>query len=253
MILHRAKAVPVLAALVVLLVGLGGCVLFVPTGTVSGTVYDSTAGGVGLAGVRVVVLHTVYSATTDSTGQFTVEAPVGSPALRFEKDGYSFTDTDVEVARGTDSATLVSIVGYHPLSSGQYRFVLTWAEYPRDLDSHLVLPGGTEEVYYGHKVAGDGSANLDWDDLVSYGPETVTIETVNPGTYTYYVHNYSAEYDMGPVSDAVVEVYNSTGLIKVQKISGARDSSTSTGRYWRVFTFNDGSFTWINEMADSGT
>jgi hypothetical protein len=251
MVTHRAKTVSFFAAFAVLVLGLGGCFLIMPTGTVSGTVYDSTAGGAGLAGVRVSVLHTNYSTITDSAGNFSVEAPVGSARLWFDKDGYSFTDTIVEVTRGTDSGTLVSIVGYDVLTAGQYRFVLTWAENPHDIDSHLVLPGNTEEVYFGHKVAADSSANLDWDDLVSYGPETITIDTVKPGTYTYYVHKYSGDGDMGAVSDAVVQVFGSNGLIRTLKIKDAPNASTSTQLYWRVFTF-DGSFHWINQMADSG-
>ena len=34
-------------------------------------------------------------------------------------------------------------------------------------------------------------ANLDVDDISSYGPETITILENIYGTYTYAVHNYS--------------------------------------------------------------
>ncbi len=247
---HRTRRVLLAATLVATLCGLGGCFLFEATGTVSGTVYDSTAGGAGLAGVSITVLGTTWSTTTDTWGQFELRSPQGLVTLRFQKSGYTFSDVDVEVVRGDDSATNVDIVAYRPLGAGEYRFVLTWGAQPEDLDSHLVLPGG-EEVYFGNEIASDDSAYLDWDDIDGYGPETITIDTVMAGTYTYYIENFSEDPDMGPASDAVVRVYDSTGLIDTLSINDAPGASSSSDLYWEVFTFDGSSFTWVNELVSS--
>jgi hypothetical protein len=247
---NRTNRILLAAALVAVLCGLGGCFLFEATGTVIGTVYDSTTGGTGLAGVSVTVLGTSHSTTTDVGGEFELQAPAGLVTLRCQKSGYTITDVDVEVVQGSDSATNVDIVAYRPLGAGEYRFVLTWGAQPDDLDSHLFLPID-EDVYFGNPIASDGSAYLDWDDTDSYGPETITIETVGSGTYTYYIENYSEDPDMGPTSAAVVRVYGSTGLIKTLSINDAPGASTSSDLYWEVFTFDGAMFTWVNELVSS--
>ncbi len=252
---RRSLSALVLCSIAAILLALGGCSLFLPTGTVTGTVVDSTASGAALEGVRVTVPWTLYSATTDSLGYFEITAPMGTTTLHFEKDGYSFADIIVEVTRDATVAASEAIVAYRPLTTGQYRFVLTWGETPYDIDSHLFMPlsgGGTDEIYYGDQDALDGSANLDWDDTYSYGPETVSITSVNPGTYTYSIHNYSGSPALG-TSAAVVKVYDSTGLIKTLAISDA--SGGDSELWWKVFTFNGTTkaFSWINQMASAGS
>lgn len=250
----QSVPVLVLCSLAALLAALGGCSLFLPTGTVTGTVVDSTSAGSPLEGVRVTVLRTVYSTTTDNLGKFEIKAPVGTATLRFEKSGYSFVDIVVQVTRDVTVVALEDIVAYPPLTAGQYRFVLTWGASPSDLDSHLFMPlsgGGTDEVYYGDQDAFDSSANLDWDDTTSYGPETISITSVNPGTYTYSIYNYSGSPALG-TSEAVVKVYDSTGLIKTLSITEASGSDSEP--WWKVFTFDGTSkiFTWLNQMSSAG-
>ncbi len=251
---RRSVSLLVLCSLAALLLALGGCSLFLPAGTVTGTVVDSTSSGNPLEGVKVTVLQTLYSATTDSSGKFEIKAPEGSATLHFEKSGYSFVDIVVEVTRDVTVVALEDIVAYPPLTTGQYRFVLTWGASPYDLDSHLFMPvsgGGTDEIFFGDQIASDGSANLDWDDTTSYGPETISITTVNPGTYAYSIYNYSGSPALG-TSEAVVKVYDSTGLIKTLSISDASGSGSEL--WWKVFTFNGTSktFTWLNQMAGLG-
>jgi hypothetical protein len=85
------------------------------------------------------------------------------------------------------------------------RIVLTWGATPHDLDSHLVGPGisgGSRfHVYFVNRnyyetgsYASEGSlyaADLDYDDVTSYGPEVTTIRILTPGAYYFYVHDYS--------------------------------------------------------------
>lgn len=81
-------------------------------------------------------------------------------------------------------------------STDGFNIKLTWGESPNDLDSHLFTPNG-DHVYF----VAQGSltalpfASLDVDDLVSFGPEVVTIEKLMQGTYRYVVHNYSRRND----------------------------------------------------------
>lgn len=83
-------------------------------------------------------------------------------------------------------------------STDGFNIKLTWGEIPDDLDSHLFTPNGGH-VYF----VAQGSltalpfASLDVDDLVSFGPEVVTISKLMQGTYTYAVHNFSRSRNSG--------------------------------------------------------
>lgn len=86
-----------------------------------------------------------------------------------------------------------------------YRIELTWGEEPRDLDSHLYSPNG-EHMYYGNKhITG---ADLDVDDVTSYGPENTRISFLVEGDtdhYEYKVYLFSGEDDTGEL--ATVKVF----------------------------------------------
>ena len=80
------------------------------------------------------------------------------------------------------------------------QFTLTWGEEPRDLDSHLFtpeIPGTYDTIAYHVYYASPGNAqsapfaDLDVDDVTSYGPEHITIWDEFPGTYSYAVYHYS--------------------------------------------------------------
>lgn len=220
-------------------------------GTVTGTVYDSTALGIALAGVSVSIVGSSYAATSDAYGAFSITAPEGTVTVHFQKTGYTFVDIVVAVVAGETASASDGIVAYRPLAAGQFRFILTWGAQPADLDSHLLLPDGAEDIYFGHEIAVDRSANLDWDDTSSYGPETITITSPKTGTYIYSIDNYSGSPDMGANSAAVVRVYDSTGLIKTLHITDAPGAAASVDHWWYVCTMNGGAFTWVNQMSAS--
>ncbi len=93
------------------------------------------------------------------------------------------------------------------------RIVLTWGQTPRDLDSHLYIYDTVEEAvntegdsvftyngnrghtaYYSKQYYENSrlTADLDRDDVTSYGPETTTIYTpVSDGIYLFKVHDYT--------------------------------------------------------------
>jgi len=217
--------------------------LFLPKGTVSGTVWDATT-GVGISSVRVTVDgRSSYSATTDSYGDFEFDVPAGSVTLHFVLAGYEFSDVTVTVTSGETTVIYGGqIVGSPPLQTGAFRFVLTWGEEPNDLDSHLLTPGGQHVSFEDDAPTGAG-ATLDRDDTSSYGPETITITVPQVGTYRYFVHNYSGTPDITS-SGGQVRVYDETGLITTVSVP-----TTGTGRYWNVFTLSGGTLTSVNQIV----
>jgi len=133
------------------------------------------------------------SATTDENGRATVaDIASGTYTLAVSHPDYLTDEQEVNIiGNETVSFTVALTAG---LAEGQTRIVLTWGETPRDLDSHLSGPdgeGGSFHVYFGNRAPAGAEANLDVDDVTSFGPETVTIEELHPGTYQYHVLDWS--------------------------------------------------------------
>lgn len=134
-----------------------------------------------------------------------------------------------------------------------YKFILTWDEYPTDLDSYLYTPvigGYNYQVCYYSLGSADTApfAWLDVDDTYSWGPEATTIEELYPGTYTFAVNDYSGN-GLLSTSGAHVEVFS--GRTRV----GGYDVPTTGGDgpywWWTVGTVNGttGQFTLVNTLA----
>lgn len=242
---------------------------------IKGLVTDAVTGN-AIAGATVKIAG--LTATTDANGNYEITdipeavltaAFTGTPVSGNSPLDVSFTDRSTDAAHilevsATDyntyvnnqvaigaGETLTMDVSLSPtLSDGEFRIVLNWGENPKDIDAHLKTPSidGTEyHIYYSNKGNATAApyATLDHDDRTSYGPETVTIYDLFAGTYKYYVYNYSGSPDI-VTSNAVVQVYNSTGLIKTVNIP-----TTGTGRYWNVLTIDGstGQVTVINEIS----
>jgi uncharacterized protein YfaP (DUF2135 family) len=128
--------------------------------------------------------------------------------------------------------------------------VLEWDAEPSDLDAHLVKENSYHISYRDKHSATDGSALLDRDDTDGFGPETITINTIdNNGKYEFYVHNFSEMHKSNAVglsrSKASVKVYSSTGLQKVYEVPADK-----TGLIWRVFQIINAKIVDVNEMTD---
>jgi hypothetical protein len=147
------------------------------------------------------------------------------------------------------------------VTQGQTSFVLTWGQYPSDLDAHLFTPsinGQSYHVWYPSIFRGSNTsppyARLDVDSYEGYGPETMTIYQLFTGTYQYYVHNYSGE-DTGDGmiagSGAQVKIFGPTGILL--STVNAPGSEAGTGYYWHVADLDGatGIVTIINEITDS--
>ena len=222
---------------------LGGCWILGPTGTVEGVVIDATT-GYGLEDVSVGAEGVMFaSATTDADGAFSIELPVGDQVLEFALDGYDFEPVDVSVGAGETTVLAAGEVIASPEFVGEgVRFVLTWGETPYDLDSHLMTPSGVHIDWTNQTPSGAG-AYLDVDDVTSYGPETITIMAQESGTYGYYVYNWSGSPDI-TTSEAVVRIYDETGLLQTVSIPSVGD-----GLYWNVATLNGSTLTIVNQLS----
>jgi len=228
------------------------------TGSISGIVTDAQTGQ-GLANVELKLDHGSLSTWSQSDGSYRFsDLPVNGEYSTYRitatKVGYDIAErSDIQVYPGEETSNInialnPAIIG----PSGEYRIVLTWGENPRDLDSHLWTPsieGSTYHVWYVDMGSLDSPpyANLDVDDITSYGPETVTISTVYPGIYTYAVHHYnfwSDDYGTITTSGAVVKIYSNVGLLREFSVPTTESGS---GWWWRVFTL-DGSTGEITEI-----
>jgi hypothetical protein len=128
---------------------------------------------------------------TDGSGQFVITLAEGSYYVEASAEGYINWHSWVTVdPRASNEMQIV----LSPELVGQFaRVVLQWGLNPWDLDSHLTGPrpaGGVFHLFYAHTIENE-AAELDVDDTSSYGPETVTILRLIPGTYRYCVHDYT--------------------------------------------------------------
>lgn len=128
------------------------------------------------------------------------------------------------------------------------RIVLSWGEYPYDLDSHLWY--SDQHIFWRQKVG--RKANLDVDDTDSYGPETITIEEKKFGTeYIYAVHDYTNKEDRSSYelsnSSAKVFVYIGNSLVKTYYVP-----TNIKGNLWTVFKVTkEGEIEDVNSMNSS--
>jgi len=230
--------------------------------TLTGLVTDALDGQ-PVAGALVTVAG--LSATTDSQGNYVINnVPSGALVANFHasqtsgsaplsiaftdqstensntvtcsKTGYStYNNNQVVIPIGGSLTLNISLSP--TLAAGNMRFVLNWGESPSDLDSHLNTPdieGQAYHVYYGDEGSENSApyAVLDYDITTGYGPETMTIYQMYSGTYQYYIHNYSDTPDI-TTSQAVVQIYNESGLIKTLQVP-----ISGTGLYWYICDVN---------------
>ena len=193
----------------------------------------------------------IVETVTTSAGTYSVVLPAGNYTVSAQGDGYIATVAYVYSYGGHSIANQNVVIS--PAFSGgdsSVRIVLSWGALPSDLDSHLVGPtpdGNRFHVYYVNKVyrytppggTQQMYANLDVDDVTSYGPETVTIDTLVDGQYDYYIHDYTNRYittsDFLRNSQAVVRIYSSDNeLLRAFNVPTGGGAST----IWHVFSLS---------------
>ncbi|MBI5211416.1 MAG: hypothetical protein HY927_15690 [Elusimicrobia bacterium] len=134
------------------------------------------------------------------------------------------------------------------LPPGSLRVVVDWGKEPRDLDAHLVKKDGYHISYRDMRQV-EEVARLDRDDTDGEGPETITVDKVDPkGVYAFYVHDYTNReaQDSGALasSHAHVSVFGDEKLMRTLEVPSGK------GRYWTVFFLREGSVVPAPALAD---
>ena len=206
---------------------------------------DAQVKGRALEGVAVSVSPAaggaeVASGRTTSDGRWTVRLPPGTYQVSFRLDGYvPYTSGATEIR---DEGQLVTVSLSRLLEATEsggreVRIILNWGSRPdqvRDADSHVACPCGSGQghVYYQNRTheAADHRVELDVDDTDWGGPETITLTRPAPGTYLYWVHDYSGPPATLGASDIVVRI-----VIGSQEAGEFRVFKGVTRRAWRPF------------------
>ncbi len=192
---------------------------------------------------------------TNSDGTYSINVNLGNRTITASKSGFISLPRTINVSAGGTyylNFTLSPI-----LQNAVNRIVLTWGENPHDLDLHMKTPtieGNEYHIYYASlgNSTSPPYAYLDHDDTTSYGPETITITQLFPGTYRVFIHNFTDREIPNSTtlasSSAVIDLYNIQGLIQTIHIP-----ASGSGRYWNVCTINGstGQITVINQIIDT--
>lgn len=183
------------------------------------------------------------SGRTDAQGNININAPFAddnNATMIIKKPGYSTL-----VVKGPVNGLTYAISPVMQNLDGM-RVVLSWGQKPSDLDAHFAY--GRDHIYFAHKTG--SNANLDVDDIDSYGPETITIDQRNNGQeYVFAVHDFSDRNNPGTTnlsnSGATVFVYIGESLVRTYYISGGGQQ----GNLWTVFKITaDGEMQDINTL-----
>ncbi len=228
------------------------------TGTAKGTVLDGLTGR-GVADVSLTIRKgwntpdsntVVKTLKTNSDGTYSVDLPYGNYTVYASKDGYIATSFNI-ISKKTLTSGQNGTISSAVLGDG-YRMILTWDEYPEDLDSHvrgLTSDGYTFHVYFNDMYAYDGNAklcDLDVDDVTSYGPETITLQPTSTSAYYYYVYKYYGTQGTVASSGAKIKVYKGDSLIRTFNVP----TNLGDGDYWNVFAIKNGQLIVRNTITD---
>ncbi len=198
-----------------------------------------------------VVMGDIGSFNTDVDGKIQFKIPEDAFAqipVSFRKEGFTNTDFTLELQAGTLFLNRFSISPSIPLE--HIRVVLDWGENPSDLDAHFVKHNGYHISYRFMKETTDGVAMLDRDDTSGFGPETITVTTLDAnGDYDYYIHDYSNRIsnnsDELSRSQAEVKVYGQGRLLYHFQVP-----QNKKGHTWQVFKIENNAFVTVNTVEN---
>jgi len=195
-----------------------------------------SAGGYTIEDIPTSVIAANFSAEPLSGKapllvQFNDLSSVGSYTLGVTAAGYMGTESILAFAEGEDKYIEISLTPV--IKPGEMRLILNWGGQPLDLDLHLhtpVIDGRSHEIYWDNKghLTSAPYVYLDVDHQEGYGPETITIGELQPGTYRCYVENYSTIPAISSAR-AQVQIYTSDGLLQTIAIP-----TSGAGLFWYV-------------------
>lgn len=212
--------------------------------TCSGIITDAYTGE-PVAGATITVQSKFLFGNNDMVaqvisqddGKYKFHAPIGNYELTVQKEGYVKNIKSIIVFLNTDNFNISLSPENQPNVGDNLRMVLQWGIYPEDIDSHLVASEGENifHIYFSNMNA--EKANLDVDDVDSYGPETITVTNTANGIYSYYVHDYTNKERNNSEelskSGAYVKLYSGNKLLYTINIP-----QNKSGTVWHVFDYN---------------
>ncbi|MCP3868501.1 MAG: hypothetical protein GY703_10465 [Gammaproteobacteria bacterium] len=209
---------------------------FTGAGRISGRVVNSQT-GLGIPGVTLNLNGPgTSSTTTDATGEYSFTNLVpGEYDLTTSHPEYvdESKTVNVSLCQTANVPFSLSLIN----SEVDYRIVLTWDAQPEDLDSHIWVPTGSSCTHVYFSEEGNESSlpftKLDTDNTSGFGPETITITQALPGTYEYWVNNYSEIPDLTS-SGAVVKVYDGSSLLHTFEVPTMPAGNLA----WHVFNLD---------------
>ena len=182
---------------------------------------------------------------SDANGFITLPLPPDSMdrelPIRIEKKGYITTKGYLLVSFGTFWKTQFLISKNLPKKSA--RFVLSWGENPMDLDLHL--KANMYHISHRDTKVVEGLAKLDRDSRRGYGPETITIKTLDAkDEYSVVVHRYS--YKGSIDTKAQVKVYLNNKLDSTVTLPNTKE------RCLEVATIKNNQISYKTKILDEG-
>jgi hypothetical protein len=188
--------------------------------------------------------------TTDFEGKALFKPPFNNGQLNveFKCKGYVTSTFKIEIMASSLFFNRFSVSPQ--LLQGVIRIVLDWDKEPKDLDAHLVKQGAYNISYRDMKASSDGKVTLDHDATNGYGPETITINSIDrDGKYEFFVHNFSGmnKGDAKGLSESKgsVKIYSRTGLLKFYQVP-----TDQSGLFWKVFRIENGEIVDVNDIGD---
>jgi len=192
--------------------------------------------GNAMTGANVQVLRgteVLSNAAVSNTGAYSISLDPGEYVLQSSAQGFITFRRTITVSSGVTDDSRVYMAPNMP--NGALKVVLTWNERISDLDLHMMTPSGCE-VRWNGKIcrSATADASLDVDDVNGNGPETISINKLEPGQYKIFVHRYSSGDFLS--SDAVCRIFFPSGEIRTYRIGV--DGAMRGENYWDVATID---------------
>ncbi|ASJ70316.1 alpha/beta hydrolase [Granulosicoccus antarcticus] len=186
----------------------------------------------------------VQVASGESNDVFLVELTLPYDTYNVEATVEGYSDVSGFICEHFSEQTQCSLAtdpaGF--VAVGGMSTVLSWGQNPRDLDSHLIkLTGDNTEYHVYYSDPNASNASLDVDDRSSFGPETITVQTLETGAddrYVYAVRHYTGSGSITSTSNAQVRV--SIGGQSPRVFTPPSNELSADDDYWKVFEIRGG-------------
>jgi len=209
-----------------------------------GVAMDAVTGNV-IKNVTVNLKDAESGAVVDTTktradGKYVFLVERGAYSVEFESPEYITEKNSVRMVTH-EFPSRVDAALSPLLLKKEYRVVVSWQDDPRDLDAHLTGPipqsNETFHVSYRNMRTALNRHFLDRDDLDGFGPETITIKQLDPGLYSFFVHDYTNKSNALSArlsySGVTVKLYREADLIGEWK-----PQEGQLGLTWNVFSID---------------